>query len=87
MRYMWAMSDARRYDVLLDARGLVCPLPLVKARQALMVVEAGATICVLATDPEARSDFERFCEATGHLLHGIDEEGGVLVIVLEKTAG
>jgi tRNA 2-thiouridine synthesizing protein A len=87
MRYMGTMSDARRYDVLLDARGLVCPMPLVKARQALMVVEAGATICVLATDPDARADFERFCEATGHLLHRIETRDGILVIVLEKTGG
>jgi TusA-related sulfurtransferase len=37
----------QRYDVLLDARGLVCPIPLLKARQALMVVGRGATICIL----------------------------------------
>jgi TusA-related sulfurtransferase len=41
---------------------------------------------VLATDPDARDDFERFCEATGHRLHGIEEQAGVLVIVLEKAA-
>ena len=45
---------APRYDALVDARGLSCPMPLVKARQALMVLPGGATICVLATDPAAR---------------------------------
>jgi len=74
----------RQYDVFLDARGLACPMPLVKARQALMVVEAGATICVLATDPEARSDFERFCEASGHKLLSAEERAGTLVFVLQK---
>jgi tRNA 2-thiouridine synthesizing protein A len=79
------MGAAPRYDVFLDARGLACPLPLVKARQALMVVDAGATVCVLATDPQAKSDFEHFCEATGHRLLRAEREGEVLVLVLEKA--
>lgn len=75
----------RRYDVFLDARGLTCPMPLVKARQALMVVESGATICVLATDPDAKGDFERFCEATGHTLVSYERRDDLLVFVLEKA--
>ena len=74
----------RRYDALVDARGLSCPMPLVKARQALMVLPPGATVCVLATDPAARRDFEDFADATGHTLAGIREEDGVLWIVVEK---
>ena len=74
-----------RYDVFLDARGLVCPLPLVKTRQALMVVEPGATICVLATDPASKRDFETFCDMTGHLLRKSEERDGVFVYVVEKT--
>ena len=74
----------RRYDALVDARGLSCPMPLVKARQALMVLPPGATVCVLATDPAARRDFEDFADATGHALSEIREEDGVLWIVVEK---
>ena len=74
----------RRYDALVDARGLSCPMPLVKARQALMVLPPGATVCVLATDPAARRDFEDFADATGHVLGEIREEDGVLWIVVEK---
>ena len=74
-----------RYDVFLDARGLVCPLPLVKTRQALMVVEPGATICVLATDPASKRDFETFCDMTGQLLLKSEERDGVFVYVVEKT--
>jgi tRNA 2-thiouridine synthesizing protein A len=76
--------DARRYDALVDARGLSCPLPLVKARQALMVLAGGATVCVLATDPAAPRDFEDFSEATGHPLLESREEAGIFVIVVEK---
>jgi tRNA 2-thiouridine synthesizing protein A len=76
--------ERRRYDALIDARGLTCPMPLLKARQALMVLESGATVCVLATDPAAPRDFEEFCEATGHLLLESREDESVFVIVVAK---
>lgn len=79
--------DERRYDALVDARGLSCPLPLVKARQALMLLAGGATVCVLATDPAAPRDFEDFCEAAGHVLLESRAEAGAFVIVLAKRAG
>jgi tRNA 2-thiouridine synthesizing protein A len=80
-------QEARlKVDALVDARGLSCPLPLVKARQALMVLGAGATVCVLATDPAAPRDFEDFTETTGHALVEIREENGVFVIMLAKRA-
>jgi tRNA 2-thiouridine synthesizing protein A len=79
------MSE-RRYDALIDARGLSCPMPLVKARQALMVLDPGATVCVLATDPASRRDFTDFADATGHRLIEIREEQGVLWLVVEKRA-
>jgi tRNA 2-thiouridine synthesizing protein A len=80
-----AMTDAKRFDVFLDARGLDCPLPLIKARQALMVVDSGASICVLSTDPGSRGDFERFCEATGHHLLSVEQKEEVLILVVRKA--
>ncbi len=78
-------EEREGYDALIDARGLVCPLPLVKARQALMVLDAGARICVLATDPAAPRDFAEFCEVSGHLLIEQREADGVHLFVLEKV--
>jgi tRNA 2-thiouridine synthesizing protein A len=75
----------RSYDVLLDTRGMVCPMPLIKARQALMVVEKGATICVLATDPDAVADFTNFCDATSHSLVSSELKDDVYVFVIEKA--
>jgi tRNA 2-thiouridine synthesizing protein A len=75
----------QRYDVFLDARGMVCPMPLIKTRQALMVVGRGATICVLATDPDTTADFTNFCDATGHKLRSSEERDGVFVFVIEKA--
>jgi tRNA 2-thiouridine synthesizing protein A len=74
-----------KVDALVDARGLSCPMPLVKARQALMVLAGGARICVLATDPAAPRDFEDFTDATGHTLLEVREEDGVFVILLAKS--
>lgn len=76
--------ERQRYDALIDARGLSCPMPLLKARQALMVLGSGATVCVLATDPAAPRDFEDFTEATGHALLESREERGLFVIVVAK---
>jgi tRNA 2-thiouridine synthesizing protein A len=75
---------AARAEALVDARGLACPLPLVKARQALMVLAPGARLCVLATDPAAPRDFDEFCDTTGHELAEIAEADGVFKIVLVK---
>jgi tRNA 2-thiouridine synthesizing protein A len=75
----------KRYDVFLDARGLVCPMPLIKARQALMVVGRGATIGVLATDPGSVADFTSFCDATGHRLVSSEHKDDQYLFVIEKA--
>ena len=79
------MTD-QKYDVFIDARGLACPMPLIKTRQALMVVGPGATICVLATDPTSQRDFDMFVEATGHLLLRHEKKDDVFLYVIEKVA-
>jgi tRNA 2-thiouridine synthesizing protein A len=49
------------------------------------VVERGATICVLATDPASVDDFTSFCDATGHRLVSNEQKDGLYVFVIEKT--
>ena len=80
-----AIMAKQRYDVFLDARGLVCPMPLIKTRQALMVVGSGATICVLATDPDSIADFTSFCAATGHKLVSSEQKDDLYIYVIEKA--
>lgn len=53
---------------LLDAKGLNCPLPILKAKKALKEVPVGETLEVLATDPGSVADFDAFCRATGNEL-------------------
>jgi tRNA 2-thiouridine synthesizing protein A len=74
-----------RPDSTLDATGLLCPLPVLKARRALKSVPAGGLLEVLATDPGAVKDFEHFCQTTGcELLAASEQEGGVLRFLLKK---
>ncbi|HTS92712.1 MAG TPA: sulfurtransferase TusA family protein [Stellaceae bacterium] len=71
--------------VLLDTKGLRCPLPVLKARRALRDLAPGAVLRVLATDPGAVKDFEAFCKTTGHRLLAQAEEAGVLSFDIEKA--
>ena len=82
------MNDASDIhpDAELDASGLECPLPVLKAKKALKTMEAGSTLRVVATDPGALRDFGHFCEATGDELLSAEEAEGVLTFVIRKAA-
>jgi tRNA 2-thiouridine synthesizing protein A len=73
-------------DHLLDARGLNCPLPILKAKKALKDVPPGGTLEILATDPGAVADFQAFCRTTGNELVEHSEEGRVYRFLLRKPA-
>ena len=72
-------------DHTLDAKGLNCPLPILKAKKALKEVPEGGTLEILATDPGSVADFEAFCRTTGNELVEHGEEGGVYRFILKKT--
>lgn len=72
-------------DKILDTRGLVCPLPILKTKKAMTEVPAGGTLEILATDPGAVDDFNAFCRATGHTLVEHDEKDGILRFVLRRV--
>jgi tRNA 2-thiouridine synthesizing protein A len=79
------MTDAIEGDNLLDASGLLCPLPVLKARRALRAVPAGGILRVIATDPGAGKDFEHFCQTTGcQLIESSQESDGVFRFRLKK---
>jgi len=71
-------------DKTLDATGLKCPLPVLKARRALKDVPAGGLLEVLATDPGAVQDFAHFCTTTGCEMVESGETEGVLRFLLKK---
>ena len=71
-------------DATLDAQGLNCPLPILKAKKALLGVPEGGTLEVLATDKGAVKDFEAFCRTTGNVLLEHGEAGGVFRFLIRK---
>ena len=73
-------------DQTLDAKGLNCPLPILRAKKALTAMPPGATLEVLATDPGAVKDFQAFSRTTGHELLESTTEGNVFRFVLKRKA-
>ena len=73
-------------DHTLDAKGLNCPLPILKAKKALKEVPAGGTLEILATDPGSVADFQAFCRQTGNELVEHSEDGGVYRFLIKRTA-
>ena len=73
-------------ETILDAKGLNCPLPILRAKKAMKDVPAGGVLKVLATDPGAVKDFEAFCRATGHQLLNSKQDGAVYIFNIRKTA-
>jgi len=57
-----------QFDKELDARGLNCPLPILRAKKALSDMSGGQVLKILATDPGSVKDFQAFCKQTGHEL-------------------
>jgi len=66
----------------LDAKGLNCPLPIVKAKKAISKLNSGDVLEIIATDPGSVEDFESFSRATGHAISELKEEQGVYRIFL-----
>ena len=62
-------------DAILDTIGLLCPLPVLKARKRLKSMEKGEVLRLLTSDPAARIDVPQFCAESGHTLLGIEETG------------
>ena len=60
--------DIDHPETVLDLSGLLCPLPVLKARKALLSMAAGAELVILATDPMAAVDMPHFCNEQGHTL-------------------
>ena len=73
------------FDQELDASGLNCPLPILRAKKSLAAMESGQVLRVVATDPGAVKDFEAFSKQTGNPLLESSEEGGKFYFRLQKA--
>ncbi|MBK1622956.1 sulfurtransferase TusA family protein [Afifella marina] len=71
-------------DQVLDAKGLNCPLPLLRARKVLEELPNGGTLEVVATDPGTVRNFQDFCQTSGHELMESRTEGDVFTFVIKR---
>ena len=78
------------FDHLLDAKGLNCPLPILRCKKSLANIESGQILKIEATDPGSVKDFQAFCRQTGHemLSNEVHDElsPNVFVFYIKKRA-
>jgi tRNA 2-thiouridine synthesizing protein A len=73
-----------QFDKELDARGLNCPLPILRSKKALTDMQPGETLKIVATDPGSMKDFQAFAKQTGHELVYANEENKEFLFLLRK---
>jgi tRNA 2-thiouridine synthesizing protein A len=69
----------------LDARGLNCPLPILRTRKAINQLASGQVLQVIATDPGSVKDMASFCTQTGHRLVASNAADEAFVFLIEKA--
>ena len=65
------------WDIEIDCEGLLCPLPVLRARKRLLALASGTVVCVRATDAMALIDLPHFCAEAGHAYLGAQDDGAV----------
>ncbi len=73
------------FDQELDASGLNCPLPILRAKKTLAGMSGGQVLHIIATDPGSVKDFEAFAKQTGNDLIESKEEGGKFFFLIKKS--
>ena len=73
------------FDQELDATGLNCPLPILRAKKSLSALSSGQVLRIIATDPGSVKDFEAFAKQTGNQLLESKEEGGKFYFRMKKA--
>lgn len=71
-------------DKVLDAKGLACPMPIVKTRKEMKELVSGQILQILATDKGAKADLTAWAKSGGHELLDSQEEGDVLKFWIQK---
>ncbi|MPS25939.1 sulfurtransferase TusA family protein [Pigmentiphaga sp.] len=72
------------FDLEVDAKGLKCPLPILRAKKALATLESGQVLKVVATDKGSVRDFQAFSKQTGNELLGQTDDGEVFVHYMKR---
>jgi len=81
-----SLKQTEQSDFYLDARGLLCPLPVLRAQKLLEDMPYGNRLTVDSTDAYALQDFDLFCRQTGHALVDRRQKRGIFTVTVEKRA-
>ncbi|MEX2556471.1 MAG: sulfurtransferase TusA family protein [Actinomycetota bacterium] len=79
------MSAQVQADKVLDVKGLLCPLPVIKLSKAIKEIEVGQVVQMLATDPGAQPDMDAWAKNTGHELIDSDVDSDVFRFWVRRT--
>lgn len=83
-RLALAYARVMQWDEEIDAAGLLCPLPVLKARKRLLAMPRGAVLRLVASDPAAVIDVPHFCAESGHEFLGATDEGPVRAYLIRR---
>lgn len=78
------MTEIPEIDAHIDARGLLCPLPVLKLRKRMMPLASGEQIILIADDPASIVDVPHFCNEQGHKLIESHEANGAIYFTVQK---
>ncbi len=68
---------------VLDARRLLCPMPVIRTQDAIATMQAGERLRVVATDPGVKNDIPAWCRINGHKVETMEEQDDEIVITIE----
>lgn len=80
------MNDTSPWNIEIDARGLLCPLPVLKARKRLSTMGNGEVLRLVATDPAAVIDVPHYCRESGNTLVGTEADGEATAYLIRREA-
>lgn len=79
------MSENTDFTEVLNARGLLCPMPVIKTQNTIKTLSPGDTLLVISTDPGVKQDIPTWCRINGHeVLEIKEEELEIIISILVK---
>jgi tRNA 2-thiouridine synthesizing protein A len=80
------MPVTTHVDRFVDAKGQMCPMPILTLAKAIKELQPGQIIAIAATDPGSKKDIPAWAQKTGHTILETTEEGGVITFYVQKAA-
>jgi len=79
------MSEDRPFELELDLKGLMCPMPMVRVSQSISSVPVGGVLKAVATDPACEADIPAWARLTGNEILAIEKDDGTITLWVKRT--